>query len=147
MQLAATLEKYLNDVITLGNKYKTYNPFILAEEMGIEIQYVDFGKKPLGQATSINGDRMILLDESLRYEEVRYFVAAHELCHSVNHDGLGGYYTSHSYAKSKIEKEADSFSIVLLLYLYEEMFGDRPKQISDVSYAFGLSDERIESFF
>ena len=147
LKVPLSLNRHHTEVSKLGSKYKTFNPFMIAEKMNVEIRYVDFDQQPLGQATSILGDKMILLDDSLRDENLRYFVAAHELCHVVNHNELGGYYISHNYAKSKLEHEADYFAMVLLMSLYEELFGEQPRQVFEVGHTFGLTTEHVSSFF
>ena len=50
----------------LKNKYGTMNPFNLSEHMNIEIKYVNFLKNPRGQYTTILGDKVILLSNSIK---------------------------------------------------------------------------------
>lgn len=137
------LQKYHEGIKKLGNEFGTFNPFVLAEWLDVEIRYVDFQRKPLGQTSYIFDKAIVFLDDSLRHEDVRFFIAAHELGHTLLHRGLGGYYTSHNVAKGKIERDADCFSVVLLSYYYEEVFSEKAGQVSDIGRAFGMSEERI----
>lgn len=145
IQVPEYLERYFDKVNQLGFEYSTFNPFSIAEQMGIEVRYVDFDTNPLGSATKIEGDFIILLDCSLADDNLRYFVLAHELCHVINHDSLGEYYMIQRYGKDKLEKEADCFSLTLIVKLYEELFGEPARGIYDVGQMFGLDMQRLNT--
>lgn len=107
----------------LYSKYKTLDPFILIERIGIELRYVNYLDNPSGQYQKLLGDPIILLSESLENDPKKYYIAAHELYHSLEHSDLISYYILNSRSRAKIETEANKFAAALCFNLYIEEHG------------------------
>jgi len=97
-------------------KYKTRNPFEIAEAMNIEVLYCDLGKLK-GFYKKDGHNRFIVINENLN-EPLQKIVCAHEL----GHDQLHRHLAKNSYIKefmlydmkSKPEYEANLFAAELL---------------------------------
>lgn len=93
------------DVINLAGKlkqkYNSANPFIICEQMGIQIKYVPFMNNPKGQFQELLGRSVILLSHELKESEERFYICAHELGHAIFHQGLSSYYVSTRSSRSK----------------------------------------------
>lgn len=124
-------------VYFLGNHYKTFDPFLLCEKLNIDIKYVPFLDEPLGDTVHLKERPIILLDDSLRYSNQRYFVCAHELAHAINHQGLSNFYTTNSRNKGKMEVEADKFACGLITMLYAEENGEFPDNTNEIEWRYG----------
>lgn len=125
----------------LLKKFGTLDPFKLAEYLDIEIKYVDFNRQPLGHFSTILGDKVILLDQSLQDSNHRYLVASHELSHGLSHSDLSSYYSTGDRQRGKIEHEANLFSAELLYYFYIELFERPPGCFNDLINAFEMPDK------
>lgn len=109
----------------MGHRYKTFDPFIIAEKLNVQVEWRNFGNRPIGETiyyTTRNDDRapIILLNERVRDKPERYFAMAHELGHVIEHEGLESYYEFNRRNRSRVEVEADSFAAHLLTNLFIE---------------------------
>lgn len=127
-------------VYFIGNHYRSYDPFILCEKMNIDVKYKPFLSEPLGETTYFRNRPIIILADSLRYSNQRYFVCAHELGHAINHQGLASFYTSNKLNKGKLEVEADKFACALIGMLYVEDTGEFPDSIKELEWRYGLNN-------
>lgn len=124
----------------LGKHYGTFDPFIIAEKLNIDIQYQPFLDEPLGDTIDFFGRPIILLADSLRDSKQRYFVCAHELGHAVEHADMQSYYISNSFVKTHYEVQADKFAITLLGKLYVEEHDYEPKNWNDLVHEYGYPE-------
>lgn len=121
--------KWMDKTNLLFKQYETYNPFVIAKEIGIEVLYVPFGKTPLGETVYFKEDTLILLNDSLANQNKRYFVMAHELYHALEHLEMSAYYTTHRHGKEKYEREANLFAGHLMIELYKDIHGFLPDSV------------------
>lgn len=122
---------------------KTYNPFVIAEILNIDIHYASFNRKPLGHCSKILKEAVILLDESLLDSNQKYIVCAHELFHAINHQDISSYYSISKNTKSKMEHEANEFAVELVKMMFIEEHGymaTNYKQLME----FGVNEEMLE---
>ncbi|MGM9902496.1 ImmA/IrrE family metallo-endopeptidase [Enterococcus hirae] len=127
-------------VSTLKRTYQTANPFLISEKMGIEIRYVSFLENPKGQFQELMGYPIILLNESLKESEERFYICAHELGHALFHHGLSSYYVSTRKSRSKSESEANCFAANLIVSLYKEDNEQYPRKIEELTNLYGLPE-------
>ncbi|SEU26692.1 ImmA/IrrE family metallo-endopeptidase [Paenibacillus sp. NFR01] len=99
----------------LVKKYKTTNPFELAEALGIHIRYMDLGSCTKGLYFRKLRRRFIVIHSDLPVEWQR-FVCAHELGHDRLHKGINRFFLEeHSFfAPGKLERQANRFALKLL---------------------------------
>ncbi|MFB8538249.1 ImmA/IrrE family metallo-endopeptidase [Enterococcus thailandicus] len=128
----------INLVGKLKKEYGTADPFGISEKMGIEIRYVPFLENPKGQFQDLLGYPVILLNESLKDSEERFYICAHELGHALFHKEISSYYVSTRNSRSKSESEANCFAANLIADLYKEDTQMYPRKIEDLSRLYGL---------
>jgi len=114
----------------IQNVYGTFDPFKIADDCGIKIKYVPFMEDPQGMIANVDGQKYILISDTLVDSNVKYFICAHELYHHLSHNGLGYYYISSIGGKYTLEREANSFATSLVTYLYKDMFDPDPENVS-----------------
>lgn len=133
----------------LYKKYRSYDPFILCDLLNIEVMYVNFNRKPLGQAVrdKLFNEPLILLDNSLKDEKQKFFVCAHELCHILTHKNLSSYYVSNKLTKAKLEVESNYFAVKLATAAYEEEFGYPPNYFDELNNNYGVPLNFIDYYF
>lgn len=123
---------------TLGKRYGTFDPFVIAEKLNIDIQYKPFFEEPLGDIINFMGRPIILLSDTIKDSTQRYFVCAHELGHAIEHADMQSYYISNRYAKSRYETQSDKFAVSLLGELYIEENGCIPDNYLYLVHAYGF---------
>ena len=104
-------------VETLIAKFKTNDPFELAESVGIQIRYKDLADVK-GFYIVMNKIRFIVINENLD-ADMQKIVCAHEL----GHDRLHRHFAAYNFHREnslfdfsgKIEKEANQFTAELLI--------------------------------
>ena len=131
-------KKWKNKIDLLFKQYETYDPFLIAEEKGIEVLYVPFGKTPLGETVYFKDEMLILLNDSLINRNDRYFIMAHELYHAFEHLDMSAFYTKQRHGKGKYEREANLFAGHLMIQLYEDMYGFLPESIQVLYDTYGV---------
>lgn len=131
-------KKWKQIIQKLFKQYKTYNPFLIAEELGIEVLYVPFGSTPLGETVYFKEETLILLNDSLAKQNQRYFIMAHELYHALEHLDMSAYYTTQRHGKGKYEREANLFAGYLMIELYQDLYGFLPESIKVLNSNFGV---------
>ncbi|MEB4610075.1 ImmA/IrrE family metallo-endopeptidase [Enterococcus sp. E5-37] len=132
------------DVINLAGKlkqkYNSTNPFIICEQMSIQIKYVPFMNNPKGQFQELLGRSVILLSHELKESEERFYICAHELGHAIFHKGLSSYYVSTRNSRSKSESEANCFAANLIVSLYKEDNDQYPRKVEELTNLYGLPE-------
>lgn len=134
----------------LFKKHKTYNPFKIVENLGIELQYVHFkNSRPLGQTVrdEVFDYTMILLDDTLKYKKQSFFVCAHELCHALIHEELHSYYIANYVTHAKLEVEANRFAVQLAVADYTNVYGEPPRYFEELEREYGVPDEFLDMYF
>lgn len=131
-------KKWKDKINLLVKQYKTYNPFLIAEEKGIEVLYVPFGKTPLGETVYFKEEILILLNDSLSNRNDRYFIMAHELYHALEHLNMSAFYTKQRHGKGTYEREANLFAGHLLIKMYEDMYGFLPESVQVLYDTYGV---------
>ncbi|BFH13497.1 ImmA/IrrE family metallo-endopeptidase [Paenibacillus melissococcoides] len=128
----------------LIRKYKTNDPFELANHLNITVWYRDLGKGTRGLYIKKLCRRYIVIHEDLD-EQWQRFVCAHELAHDRLHPGMSRFWLDEYtlFNAGKFERQANKFAIRLLTY------GDRlnrDESIIDLLRRNGVPEE-MKSFF
>jgi len=104
-------------VLKLVKKYKTSDPFQLAQALNIMVRYADLGEETKGLYYKKIRRRFIVIHERLDQQWAR-MVCAHELGHDRLHPGISRFWIDeHSFFNAgKYERQANLFAIKLLTY-------------------------------
>lgn len=116
----------------------TYNPFLIADSLNIEIHWKNIYPRPFGETFYYGKQPIIMLSNRIKDSNERYFVLAHELGHVIEHKGLAAYYTSNHRFHNKTEDEANKFAIRLLTNLYIEENEKLPDLFEELHYMYGF---------
>lgn len=127
-------------------EHNTYNPYRLADNLGIDYRYAELGDSQLGMTVVFKNEPIILLNRDLSESLRRYDVMAHELTHALCHIDLPHYYNVAINGKMKLEKEADEFAAVLLTGMFSQEFGKRPCCFREVKNIFLLEDNAMRYY-
>ncbi|MBD2870951.1 ImmA/IrrE family metallo-endopeptidase [Paenibacillus arenilitoris] len=102
-------------IMRLIRKYKTNDPFVIAEGLGIHIRYADLGEGTRGLYFKKLRRRFIVIHERLD-EDWRRFVCAHELGHDRLHPGINRFWLDEQsfFDAGKFERQASKFAVRLL---------------------------------
>lgn len=134
----------VSDVVkTVVNRYKTANPFMIADKLNIEVDWCRFGKMPLGKTVYDGHEPVIMLNQLIKHTPAQYFVLGHELGHAILQEGLVGYYTSSVRNHSQLETEADQFSVALMALLFVEDNDYMPGSYDELATQYGLPHNKI----
>lgn len=128
----------------IGQRYGTYDPFVIAEKLNIAIKWADIYPRPFGNTIYYEKSPIILLSNVIKETPEKYFVCSHELGHAIVHEGLTAYYIANSKFHNRSESEADKFAISLCTHLYIEQFDKMPETYSDIQAQYGLPNIGIE---
>lgn len=120
------------------HRYGTANPFSIADELELDIEWKDLGDNVLGKTQYMLGQPVVMLNESIHDSTQSYFVMAHELGHILLHADVVSFYKITSHGDSKAEYEADQFADQLLLRLYWEDHHELPDCVSDLTHEYGV---------
>lgn len=99
----------------LIHKFQTNDPFIIAEKVGIITIFERLGNN-LGYFNKYKKFKMIHINQDITKFEQR-FVCAHELGHAILHPNINTPFLKRCtlFSISKIEREANTFAVELLL--------------------------------
>lgn len=127
----------------MGHRYKTFDPFVIAEKLNVQVEWQNFGERPIGETKyyhTMNGNKapIILLNEKVRDRPERYFAMAHELGHVIEHEGLESYYEFNRRNRSKVEVEADTFAAHLLTNLFVEEHDRAANNYQELVWTYGF---------
>ncbi|OCZ54355.1 hypothetical protein A7D23_06135 [Dehalobacter sp. TeCB1] len=129
-------------VIRLTRRYKTNNPFRIAELKNILILFEPLGNT-LGYHNSYKRSKFIHINENLEEIE-RQMVCAHELGHAILHPKANTpFLRANTYfSTDRIEREANEFAAELLLpdYLFHE---NHDKTINEIAASYDIPRELI----
>ena len=127
-------------------KFKTRDPFKIAEALDIEIQIGAIGSK-CGCYMYFKRNKCIWLNANLEPHELE-FVMAHELGHAIMHPKENCYFIKHKtlLLNSKNEIEANGFAVELLISDkdIQEYLIDRQYNLDMLSKLLGYQKELIE---
>lgn len=104
------------EVRRLLKKYKTNDPFILAEKLNIFVHIRYMHEEINGFYKLEQKNRFIVINKNLS-EEMQRFVCAHELGHAFLHTKINtSYFKRYTlFSVNKIEVEANTFAVELLI--------------------------------
>lgn len=104
-----------NVILKLVRKYKTNDPFELADRLNISVRFHDLGKGTRGLYIKKLKRRYIIIHKDLDFHWSR-FVCAHELGHDRLHPGLNRFWLDEKtfFNADKFERQANKFAIRLL---------------------------------
>ena len=126
----------------LVTKYKTNNPFYIANHKGIHVIFEQLGSI-YGYYNYYKRIKIIHINEQLD-ESLQRFTCAHELGHALLHHDINTTFLKSKtfFTTDKIEREANTFAVELLMpdeYLYE--FKDTGLTIYDAAEMYGVPKE------
>lgn len=107
----------IEEIVTrLIKKYKTNNPFDLAEDLNCTVIITTLDERVRGFYQYFKRNKLIYINQNLPEHE-RRIVCAHELGHAVLHTKLNILFLEHStyFVKNKYEIEANKFASELLI--------------------------------
>lgn len=128
----------------LADKLGTFDPFVIAENLGYQVEYASLGDLKGICTTASSGDVYIGLSDELQEVPEKYVVMAHELKHGLDHTSCAALYTIGNNWEGKMEREANLFACSELTALYKEQYGDRPQNFNEIQMAYGLPDKFYE---
>lgn len=124
-------------------KYKTRNPYDIADDMSILIHYMDLGKSTRGLCHHKKRIKQIFLHEDLKEWEER-FVLAHEIGHLVMHPNHNAPFLQTTFfSRSRYEIEANKFASELIIS-DADLKEYRDYTIGQIAGIYGLPVEIIE---
>ena len=104
-----------NIVDILCRKYKTRNPYTLASELGIIVQYGEKMDKVRGFYLYDSGIKLICLGNNLPNCTER-FVLSHEIGHAILHKQSSAPFLQSTFLSvDKMEREANKFAVELII--------------------------------
>jgi Zn-dependent peptidase ImmA (M78 family) len=127
-------------------EHNTYDPYRIADNLGIDYKYVQLGDNQLGMTVIFDSEPIILLNADLSESFRRFEVMAHELSHALCHADLPHYYDRAIHGKLKLEKEADKFAAVLLTGLFLQEFGKPACCFRELKNIFLLEDSAMKHY-
>jgi len=110
-------ELIIESVNNLIKIFGTRDPFIIAEKIGINVQFREYSKNIKGYCNSTYGDINIIINSSYN-KTAQKIICAHELGHAILHVDKFDDIFSASFQKYKIdalEHQANIFAAALLL--------------------------------
>lgn len=125
-------------VFTIGQRYGTFDPFIWADKLNLDIKWKELDSRPLAKTVYFFNEPVVMMSNDIRDSNQRYFVLAHEIGHVLEHKGLAAYYISNKVHERKTEREADAFAMAVVTNLYIEEHGCLPHTHADLRYNYGL---------
>lgn len=135
-----------NIVDILCRKYKTRNPYTLASELGIIVQYGEKMDKVRGFYLYDSGIKLICLGNNLPNCTER-FVLSHEIGHAILHKQSSAPFLQSTFLSvDKMEREANKFAVELII-TDEDLQEHWEYTIDEWAMYYGLPREIIELRF
>ncbi|UMZ35588.1 ImmA/IrrE family metallo-endopeptidase [Priestia megaterium] len=100
----------------LIEKYRTNDPLLIAEEMGVQVVPWNFPDEVQGMYKYERRNQFIFVNDNLSEKE-RNFVLAHELGHAILHPTHNTSFLRNNtlFSVNKFERQANTFAVELLL--------------------------------
>ena len=135
-----------NIVDILCRKYKTRNPYTLASELGIIVQYGEKMDEVRGFYLYDSGIKLICLGNNLPNCTER-FVLSHEIGHAILHKQSSAPFLQSTFLSvDKMEREANKFAVELII-TDEDLQEHWEYTIDEWAMYYGLPREIIELRF
>ena len=135
-----------NIVDILCRKYKTRNPYTLASELGIIVQYGEKMDKVRGFYLYDSGIKLICLGNNLPNCTER-FVLSHEIGYAILHKQSSAPFLQSTFLSvDKMEREANKFAVELII-TDEDLQEHWEYTIDEWAMYYGLPREIIELRF
>lgn len=112
------MDKIEQTAMELKRRYQTNNPFAICDMLDIPVLFVALPQSVKGFFTFIQGTNIVYINDSMSRSCISAkVVCAHELGHVLLHEQLNSFFLSAAtlQVKSRYEREADYFSVCLLL--------------------------------
>ena len=118
-----------NTIRQLVNRFKTTDPFIIAEGLNILIRYADLEEGTRGLYFRKLRRRFIVIHRGLD-EHWQKIVCAHELGHDRLHPGLSRFWLDEQsfFNTGKYERQANTFALKLVTYNIDQEVGETSEQ-------------------
>lgn len=135
------MSRIRREVKRLMKKYKTNDPFLLAEKLNITVAIRYIHHEINGFYKMEQKNKFIIINKNLSHEMQR-FVCAHELGHAILHPRSNIHFLRKNtlFSVNKIEVEASSFAVELLIP-DNELYEYRNLSIYDMAGIFGVPKE------
>lgn len=133
------MKKYVEKI---KKKYRTADPFELAQSLGVVVLFEDLGTIN-GYYNTVYRQRFVHLNSRLSEAEVR-LTLAHELGHVLLHPNTNTYFLRSNtlLPVGRYEQEADRFAVFFLIS-DEELFEYRDFSTAQLCAVFGLPEKLI----
>ncbi|WP_127539357.1 ImmA/IrrE family metallo-endopeptidase [Paenibacillus illinoisensis] len=114
----------------LIKRFKTNDPFAIAEGLNIKIWYCDLGNNTRGLYYRKLRRRFIVINSDLS-DPWKKFVCAHELAHDRLHPGISRFFLDEQsfFNAGKYERQANQFAVKLLTADSESEPGETREQL------------------
>ena len=134
------MKKYVEKI---KKKYRTDDPFELAQSLNIVVLFEELGTIN-GYFNTAYRQKFVHLNSSLTEPEMR-LTLAHELGHALLHPTTNTYFLRSNtlFSVGRFEQEANRFA-VLLLIPDEELLEHRDFSMGQLSCLFGIPEELIK---
>lgn len=129
--------------VQTATRYKTWDPYEIADARSVKIIYAPLGKSILGYYTKYKRIQCIIINDSLPHPLQR-FVCAHELGHSICHSNLNTQWLKRNTLVStdRLEREANTFAVELLLP--DEFIREHPDySIACIGHVLGIPSNLV----
>lgn len=142
--MTATDENIKILALRLNSFFRTRNPFIICEEMGITVIYDELIDL-YGYYNKVDGCDVICINESLEPCQAAY-VCAHELYHFLKDDGENRFYMDRRtyQVPEKFERRANHFAAFLLWPDDDELLEYVDYTREQLSALMGIPEEMVE---
>lgn len=131
-------ERMQEKVDILKKEHGSLDPFVIIQERGLGLKYVNFPTEVLGRYMKTFTRPTIFLNESLEMSNQRYFVACHELCHALEHEEVSSYYLLNSKSRSKMEQEANAFAFTMCMNMFLQEHETDSMSSIDLEMCYGV---------
>lgn len=130
-------------VDNIYKKYRTRNPYKIADDMDVIVHYMNLGQGTRGLCHHKKRIKQIFLHENLEEWEER-FVLTHEIGHLVMHPNHNAPFLQTTFfSRSRYEIEANKFAAELIIS-DTDLRGYRDYTISQIAGIYGLPVEIIK---
>jgi Zn-dependent peptidase ImmA (M78 family) len=135
---------FLDITKKLISRFRSNDPFLIAQELNIEVRFADLGASTRGLYVRKLRRRCIFIHERLD-EYWQRFVCAHELGHDRLHPGFSRFWLDeHTFFNpGKFERQANQFAVHLLL---GGALPTEDQTVQDLFSSYGIPKEMLEFY-